>query len=306
MIDKSVKKNNLQYFESISELTNAFGIAKPLHPLIVFFNHSEISPDSEVENVVSNFFMISYKSNLKGKLRYGQGYYDFDEGGLIFVAPNQALSVVNDTDECLGMSVFFHPDLLLSYPLGKTIKKYGYFSYNINEALHLSEKEKQKVISVFEDIQQELESSIDEVSQDLIVSYLEVLLNYSNRYYKRQFITRKAVNHSVIEKFEIYLNEYFHDEQSLNQGLPSVKYFSEKLNLSSSYLSDLLRNLTGLNTQQHIHLKLIDKAKEKLASTNLSISEIAYELGFEHPQSFNKLFKAKTKMSPVYFRKSFN
>lgn len=306
MIDKSVKKSTLQHFDSISELTNSFGIPKPLHPLIVFFNHSEISPESEVKSLVTNFFMISYKSNLKGKLRYGQSYYDFDEGGLIFVAPNQALSVVDDTDECLGMSVFFHPDLLLSYPLGKKIGKYGYFSYNINEALHLSEKEKQKIIGVFEDIQQELESSIDEVSQDLIVSYLEVLLNYSNRYYKRQFITRKAVSHSVIEKFEMFLNEYFNDEHSLNQGLPGVKYFSEKLNLSSSYLSDLLRNLTGLNTQQHIHLKLIDKAKEKLTSTDLSISEIAYELGFEHPQSFNKLFKAKTKMSPVEFKQSFN
>ncbi|MBT2619492.1 MULTISPECIES: helix-turn-helix domain-containing protein [Chryseobacterium] len=306
MIDQSIKKSNLTYFDSISELTKAFGIPQPLHPLIVLFDHDKVSSESEVQQLVTNFYMLSYKSNLKGKLKYGQGHYDFDEGGLIFVAPNQALSVVDGKDLCKGMSIFFHPDFLLSYPLGKTIAKYGFFSYHINEALHLSEREKLKIISIFDDIKQELDSSIDEVSQDLIVSYLEVLLNYSNRFYKRQFITRKPVNHTIIEKFEDLLSDYFNDEISLNKGLPSVKYFSDKLNLSSNYLGDLLRNNTGLNTQQHIHLKLIDKAKEKLTSTDRSISEIAYELGFEHPQSFNKLFKAKTKQSPLQYRQSLN
>ncbi|ASK29231.1 AraC family transcriptional regulator [Chryseobacterium sp. T16E-39] len=306
MIDQSIKKNNLSYFDSVSELTKAFGTSQPLHPLIVLFNHDTIASGSEVQQLVTNFYMLSYKSNLKGKLKYGQGYYDFDEGGLIFVAPNQALSVVDGNDRCEGMSLFFHPDFLLSYPLGKTISKYGFFSYNINEALHLSEREKKKIISIFEDIKQELDASIDDVSQDLIVSYLEVLLNYSNRFYKRQFITRKVINHTIIGKFEALLSEYFNDEISLNKGLPSVKYFSDQLLLSSNYLSDLLRNYTGMNTQQHIHLKLIDKAKEKLTSTDLSISEIAYDLGFEHPQSFNKLFKAKTKQSPLQYRQSLN
>ncbi|WP_370898503.1 helix-turn-helix domain-containing protein [Chryseobacterium gossypii] len=170
--------------------------------------------------------------------------------------------------------------------------------------MHISEKEKQKIISVFEDIRLELDSLIDDISQDLVISYIEVLLNYCNRYYKRQFITRKPASHTVLEKFENYLSEYFDNELSLNRGLPDVKYFSDKLHLSSSYLSDMLRNLTGLNTQQHIHAKLIDKAKAKLASTDLSIAEIAYTLGFEHPQSFNKLFKAKTRMSPLQFRQS--
>ncbi len=306
MIDKSIKKNQLSYFNSISELTDALGVSKPLHPLITFFHHSEISPDSELKNLVANFYMVSYKTNLKGKMKYGQGYYDFDDGGLIFVSPNQALSVVDDSGECEGFSLFFHADFLLSYSLSKTITKYGFFGYNINESLHLSDREREKVTSVFEDINQELNSSIDEISQDLIISYIEVLLNYSNRYYKRQFITRKVVNTTHVEKFENLLSEYFNSKESIIKGLPTVKYFSDKLNLSASYLSDMLRSATGLNTQQHIHSKLIDIAKEKLTSTNLTAAEIGYELGFEHPQSFNKLFKMKTGISPVEFRQGLN
>ncbi|SHG86432.1 helix-turn-helix domain-containing protein [Flavobacterium defluvii] len=306
MIDKSIKKNQLRYFNSIAELTDALGVSKPLHPLITFFNHSEISPASDVRNLVANFYMVSYKTNLKGKMKYGQGYYDFDDGGLIFVSPNQALSVVDDSDECEGFSLFFHPDFLLSYPLSKSISKYGFFAYNINESLHLSDREREKITSVFEDIHQELNASIDEISQDLIISYIEVLLNYSNRYYKRQFITRKVVNTTHVEKFENLLADYFNSKESILKGLPTVKYFSDKLNLSASYLSDMLRSATGLNTQQHIHSKLIDIAKEKLTSTNLTAAEIGYELGFEHPQSFNKLFKLKTGISPVEFRQGLN
>lgn len=305
MIDKSIKKNNLNQFNSITELANTFGFSKPLHPFITLVHHADISSESEIKNMVTNFFMISYKSNLKGKLKYGQGYYDFEEGGLIFTAPNQAISVVDGNEVCQGVSVFFHPDFLAASTLGSSIKKYGFFSYQINEALHLSDKEKQKILSIFEDIEQELNTSIDEISQDLIISYLEVLLNYSNRYYKRQFVTRKIVNRSIVEKFEDLLFEYFNTEKSLSNGLPTVKYFSEKLSLSSGYLSDLLRNTTGLNTQQHIHSKIINSAKEKLLTSQITAAELAYELGFEHPQSFNKLFKAKTKMSPMQFRQSF-
>lgn len=305
MIDKSIKKNNLNQFNSITELANTFGFSKPLHPFITLVHHADISSESEIKNMVTNFFMISYKSNLKGKLKYGQGYYDFEEGGLIFTAPNQAISVVDGNEVCQGVSVFFHPDFLAASTLGSSIKKYGFFSYQINEALHLSDKEKQKILSIFEDIEQELNTSIDEISQDLIISYLEVLLNYSNRYYKRQFVTRKIVNRSIVEKFEDLLSEYFSTEKSLSNGLPTVKYFSEKLSLSSGYLSDLLRNTTGLNTQQHIHSKIINSAKKKLLTSQITAAELAYELGFEHPQSFNKLFKAKTKMSPMQFRQSF-
>jgi AraC-like DNA-binding protein len=195
---------------------------------------------------------------------------------------------------------------LWNYPLAKTIKQYGFFSYSANEALHLSDTEKATIISVFQLIEEELKSRIDDFSQDVVVAQIELLLNYANRFYKRQFITRKAISNDLLEKLEETLGEYFDNEQSLSKGIPTVQYLSEKLNISPSYLSDMLRSLTGLNAQQHIHNKLIEKAKEKLSITSLSVSEIAYELGFEHPQSFSKLFKTKTNLSPLEFRRSFN
>jgi len=296
------------FFNSISELHRAMGLPKPLHPLVSLVNNSVITrnPDEMITSLILNFYKISYKPNLKGKLKYGQGYYDFDEGGLLFVSPNQLLATANDNGDYEGYSLFIHPDFIRNHPLGKAIKNFGFFSYSANEALHLSDKEKQKIISVLENIEQELTSSIDEISQDLIISYIEVLLNYSNRFYKRQFITRKAVSNNLLEKLEALLNDYFHNEVTLMKGLPTVQYLSEQLNVSPSYLSDLLRALTGQNAQQHIHNKLIDKAKEILTATNLSVSEIAYHLGFEHPQSFSKLFKSKTNVSPLEFRQSFN
>ncbi|KAA2239539.1 AraC family transcriptional regulator [Chitinophaga agrisoli] len=302
MIDRSVLENGIHHFRSISGLCGALGVARPKHPLITMINHDDIAADAKVKYLVHDFYMISYKSNLNGKLKYGQGYYDFDEGGLIFIAPNQPISVVDDNDVCKGYSLFFHPDLLSGSHLIKSITKYGFFNYNINEALHLSEKEKQKILNIFEEIKDELETAIDDSSQELVVSYIEVLLNYSNRYYKRQFITRKAVNSPVIERFEKTLNNYYAEDLPLQNGIPSVKYFSDQLNVSAGYLSDLLRNLTGSNTQQHIHAKLIEVAKQKLAATDLTAAEIAYELGFEHPQSFNKLFKNKTKMTPLQYK----
>ncbi|MGE9310499.1 helix-turn-helix domain-containing protein [Niabella sp. CJ426] len=304
MIDQSVPKKELRYYKSISDLCKALGVPKPAHPLIALINHDEIS-SNEVRYLVHDFYMISYKSNLHGKLKYGQGYYDFDEGGLIFVAPNQALSII-DEDRCQGRSLFVHPDFFAGHPLFKSITKYGFFSYNINEALHLSEKERDKILHVFGDINDELETSIDDTSQELVISYIEVLLNYSNRYYKRQFITRKAVNSPVIERFETLLNSYYATGLALENGMPSVKFFSDQLNVSSGYLSDLLRSLTGLNTQQHIHAKLIEVAKQKLSNSELTAAEIAYELGFEYPQSFNKLFKNKTGMTPLTFREKLN
>ncbi len=305
MIDKSVSGKELHYFKSISDLCKALGVSKPAHPLIALIHHGEISSDSEVRYLVHNFYMISYKSNLSGKLKYGQGYYDFDEGGLIFVAPNQALAAV-DEDACKGQSLFIHPDFFAGHPLSKLMTKFGFFGYNINEALHLSEKERGKILRVFNDINDELESAIDDTSQQLIISYIEVLLNFSNRFYKRQFITRKAVNSPVIDRFENLLDNYYADGTALEKGIPSVKYFSDRLNVSPGYLSDLLRNLTGLNTQQHIHAKLIDIAKQKLSTSDLTAAEIAYELGFEYPQSFNKLFKNKTGVTPLTFKTNLN
>ncbi|MEJ5055837.1 helix-turn-helix domain-containing protein [Sphingobacterium sp. MYb382] len=306
MIDKSISNKELKYFKSISELCTALGAPKPKHPLIAFFDHDNLSPEPGLSHVVHDLYMISYKSNLSGKIKYGQGYYDFDEGGLLFVAPNQAIAVMDAQDECTGFSLFFHPDLLAGSPLAKEILQYGFFSYHIDEALHLSEQEKAKLIQLFEEIRDELETAIDETSQALIVSYIAVILNYSNRYYKRQFITRKAAGSPIIARFEENLQRYFEETNGLKQGIPSVKQLSEQLHVSSGYLSDLLRSLTGMNTQQHIHAKLIDLAKQKLSSSQLTAAEIAYELGFEYPQSFNKLFKSKTGLTPLEFREQLN
>jgi AraC-like DNA-binding protein len=253
------------------------------------------------------FYKISYKPKLSGKVKYGQSYYDFDEGGLLFASPGQIIGRFdNEPAVCSEYTLLIHPDFFLGYPLAKTVKQYGFFSYSTNEALHLSDDEKATVISIFKMIETELNSRIDALSQTVVVSQIELLLNYADRFYKRQFITRKAVSNNLLQKLEDLFDDYFNNEISLREGLPTVGYFAEHLNLSPSYLSDMLRSLTGQNAQQHIHDKLIEKAKEKLSTTNLSVSEVAFALGFEHSQSFSKLFKSKTKLSPLEFRQSFN
>jgi AraC-like DNA-binding protein len=283
-----------------------FGLPRPLHPLISLINgaHTPVKP---LENHVLSFYKISYKPKLGGKLKYGQGYYDFDEGGLLFASPGQIIgSNDNDASVCSEYTLLIHPDFFLGYPLSKNIKQYGFFSYSANETLHLSEDEKTTIIGIFKMVEKELSSRIDDFSQDVVISQIELLLNYATRFYKRQFITRKAVNNDLLQKLENILDDYFTGEKSLNQGIPTVQYLSERLNISPSYLSDVLRALTGQNTQQLIHHKLIEKAKEKLSTTSLTVSEVAYELGFEHPQSFSKLFKTKTNLSPLEFKRSFN
>lgn len=304
------KEENIhQKFESLSEVHRAFGLPKPQHPLISLINNStnEVQASTPTGSHILNFYKISYKTKLSGRIKYGQGYYDFDEGGLLFASPGQLMgSDDNDSKECSVYTLLIHPDFLLPYPLAKKIKQYGFFSYAANEALHLSDDEKEIIISLFIIIEKELMSRIDDFSQDVIISQIELLLNYSNRFYKRQFITRKVVNNDLLQKLEKILDDYFNNEKSLMQGIPSVQYLSEHLNISSGYLSDMLRSLTGQNAQQHIHNKLIEKAKEFLSTSNLTVSEIAYQLGFEHPQSFSKLFKTKTMLSPLEFRQSFN
>jgi len=294
--------------DSISALHNLLGLPKPLHPLISCIDNLKMAVDKDIlpNTFLFDFYKISYKKTSSGKIGYGQGYYDFDEGGMVFTAPNQLISVKTDDKELYGFSFLFHPDFIRNHPLGRNIKQYGFFSYDTNEALFLSDKEKSTIFSVFDNIRNEMNASIDDFSQDVFISYIELLLNYSNRFYKRQFITRKAVNHDLLSKLEQILDEYFGDEKSLNNGLPTVEYVASQLHLSPRYLSDMLRTLTGQNAQQHIHQKLITIAKDKLSTTDLSVSEIAYELGFEHPQSFSKLFKTKTKLSPLEFRQSFN
>jgi len=202
--------------------------------------------------------------------------------------------------------LLIHPDFFLGYPIAQKIKQYGYFSYSVNEALHLSDPEKDIIVNIYGNMLHELNSRVDEFSQEVMIAQIELLFSYVNRFYKRQFITRKVVNNDILEKTEAILEDYYNSRQSLHKGVPTVQFLSEQLHLSPGYLSDLLRSLIGQNAQQYIHLKLVEKAKEKLSATGLSISEIAYELGFEHSQSFSKLFKSKTKMSPIAFRSTFN
>lgn len=299
-------ENSSRKFESLSEFHRLLGLPKPMHPLISFTDIKDIKilPEEFGNSFILNFYKISYKPDLCEQVKYGQNYYDFGEGGLVYTAPNQLFEAHNQISS--GYILLIHPDFLLSYPLAKKIKQYGFFSYATNEALHISEKEKETIFSIFKIIEDELNSRIDDFSQDVIISQLELLLNYSNRFYKRQFITRKAVNTNLLQKLEEILDDYFNNEKALLQGIPSVNHLAEQLNISPNYLSDMLRSLTGQNAQQHIHNRLIEKAKELLTTTNLSISEIAYQLGFEHSQSLNRIFKKKVNVSPLEFRASFN
>lgn len=303
------ENNHPHRFASLSDAHRFFGLPQPRHPLISFINgvHTQVELDRVSQRHVLGFYKISYKPKLSGKLKYGQSYYDFDEGGLLFAAPGQIIGG-NDKDDtvCSQYSLLIHPDFFLGHPLARKIKQYGFFSYSANETLHLSEEEKDTVLSVMRFVETELNGRIDDFSQDVMISQIELLLNYANRFYKRQFLTRKSTSHNLLQKLEELLDTYFKDAKSLSQGIPTVGYLAENLNVSPNYLSDMLRTLTGQGTQQFIHKKLIEKAKEKLSTTNLSVSEVAYALGFEHSQSFSKLFKNKTELSPLEFRKTFN
>lgn len=303
------KDEKLIRFLSITESHHAFGLPKPQHPLISLMHFNENNPfNTEMAPIydVLNFYKITFITKNSGRLKYGQAYYDFNEGSMLFLAPNQLVGTTEYNRNTYAYILLIHPDFLLGYPLAQKIKQYGYFAYSVNEALHLSEQEKDIILSIYNIMEQELNSRVDEFSQEVMIAQIELLFSYINRFYKRQFITRKAVNNDILEKTEAILDDYYNSRQSLHQGIPTVQFLSEQLNLSPGYLSDLLRSLIGQNAQQYIHLKLVEKAKEKLSTTGLSVSEIAYELGFEHSQSFSKLFKSKTNMSPVEFRSSFN
>jgi len=303
------KNNNPVKISSISQLHSLLQLPKPLHPMISLVDNTKMALNTDLisRSFLFNFYKISYKYSTNGKMGYGQGYYDFNEGGLMFTSPNQLIFVDNEEDvEYCGYTLFFHPDFIRNYPLGKNIKKYGFFSYDTNEALHLSDTEKTTIIRILDSINNELHTAIDEMSQDVIVSYIDVLLNYSNRFYKRQFITRKTISNDLLTKVEDTLDNYLNNAETLKKGLPTVDFLASQINVSSHYLSDMLRNLTGQNAQQHIHSKLIEKSKDFLMTTNLSVAEIAYQLGFEYPQSFSKLFKKKTNLTPLEFKNSLN
>jgi len=297
--------------KSISEYHQAAGLPKPEHPLISVINLETVQQvlGTEPINLVFDFYSISLKRNCNTKFRYGQQRYDFDEGVMFFMSPGQVFGIEVGKDVPIkrtGWMLLVHPDFLWNTALAKTIKQYEYFDYSVNEALFLSDKEETAIIGIMQSIEQEYKSNIDKFSQSIIIAQLELLFVQSDRFYHRQFITRKITNHKILTRLEELLTNYFNSDDLVNKGLPSVQYVADRLNVSPNYLSDLLKVLTGQSTQQHIHDKLIEKAKEKLSTTDLSVSEIAYELGFEHSQSFSKLFKAKTDLSPMKFRQSFN
>ncbi|MGA0557202.1 helix-turn-helix domain-containing protein [Larkinella sp. VNQ87] len=293
--------------KSVTEIYRVMGLPKPQHPLIGLIDLSGLKNYSDTNAVLFDLYVISLKRGCD-KLFYGQQKYDFDEGLMAFLSPGQILrGEENGVPANLeGWMLFIHPDFLWGTSLASKINKYEYFDYSINEALFLSDKEETIINDIVKNIQNEYQSNIDKFSQDIIISHLETLLNYADRFYQRQFITRKVSNHQILDRLEKLLSDYFSNDNVIANGLPKVQYISDNLNVSPTYLRSLLKTLTGQTTQQHIHDKLIEKAKEKLSTTDLTVSEIAYELGFEHLQSFSKLFKSKTKQSPLEFRQSFN
>ncbi len=297
--------------KTISEYHKFMGLPKPDHPLVSVINFEDIKRQHQegLVNFVYEFYSVSLKRNFNGNIKYGQQKYDFDEGIMFFISPGQLLGIEKAKNEVLthsGWLLLIHPDFLWNTILSKKIKQYEYFDYAVHEALFLSDKEEGMIVNIMQNIRQEYHSNIDNFSQDVIIAQVELLLTYAERFYQRQFITRKIINHSILSRLEELIENYFSSEEITKKGLPTVHYISEVLNISPNYLSRLLKTLTGQSTQQFIHDKLIESAKEKLSTTNLSVNEIAYALGFEHAQSFSKLFKTKTKFTPLKFRQSFN
>lgn len=297
--------------DSIAQFHAFCNLPNPEHPLISLIDYSKVSYPFDESKVkwVQNFYTIGLKRNVNAKFNYGQQQYDFDSGVLSFIAPLQFLNLEINQDlvtEPTGWLLLIHPDFLWNTALAKKMKSFDFFQYAVNEALFLSDKEEKTIADILLKIQEEYRANIDKFSQDLIVAQLEMLLIYAERFYERQFITRKKSNYELLTRFENVLSDYFVDGQLVENGIPTVSDLASKLNISPNYLGTLLRLHTQQNTQQHIQNKLIEYAKQQLSTTNLSISEIAYELGFEYPQSFSKLFKQKTNQTPLAFRQSFN
>ena len=298
---------SLQVLTTVTDYTRFCGLPAPAHPLLTVIDLAQARqlpppPPRVLTPVVQQLYTIWLKKDFKGRLHYGHRSYDFREGVLGFVAPGQVFAVDEtvDTSELSGWMLVFHPDLLLKYPLGKKIATYGFFSYAVHEALHISAQEEQVFDALLATIRSEYERPIDAFSQDVLVSQLEVLLSYANRFYHRQFLTRRVSEHDLLTQFEARLLGYFDQDGEL--PLPTVHYFADALAVSPAYLGDMLRALTGQTTQQHIHHALIEKAKRLLLSTSLTVNETAFQLGFEYPQYFNRLFKSKTGLTPAAFR----
>jgi AraC-like DNA-binding protein len=294
--------------DSITEMHRMLGLSGPVHPLITLLDSTKdfVNLDRLPSSYISGFYKISFITELAGKFKYGQGYYDFAEGSLLFTAPNQLIGNSQAYKDNRGYSLIIHPDFLQGHALAKKIKSYGFFSYALSESLHLSDQEKATMNAIYNIIGQELNSRIDEFSHEVVIAQIELLLSYAKRFYKRQFLTRQVVNNNLLLQIEELLNTYFEEDKLVSHGMPTVQFFAGQLNFTPNYLSDMLRTLTGLSAQQHIHQKLIEKSKELLSTTSLTVGEVAYQLGFEHPQSFNRLFKTKTNFTPLEFRQAFN
>ncbi|RYY59053.1 MAG: AraC family transcriptional regulator [Chitinophagaceae bacterium] len=285
------------------------GLGKPRHPLITVFPHNTVKYDElvKLQAFTLGFYCIAVKTDFDGKLRYGQGFYDFDKGIMSFISPGQLLKKMDvGSAPAGGYSLIIHPDFINGSVLADKMNGYGFFAYEINEALHLSETERVAVEEIFVSIEREYNTADDSFSKDIIIAQIDLLLQYSNRFYVRQFKTREAANDGILMRMEKILLEYFSDKTPEGARIPTVQDVAARLNISPGYLSDMLRSVTGQTAQEHIHYRLIEKAKSLLSATDLQVSEVAYQLGFDYPQSFHKLFKNKTKMSPLEFRKLSN
>lgn len=283
----------------------AWRSAKPEHPLVGILDYERTSahPDRTFDGLQFDCYAVFVKMAKNCKLKYGGGTYDFDEGSMVFVGPGQQVGISYDPDYIpKGYALIFHPDLLLGSELAQKMNEYNFFSYSVNESLHLSNKERGVVLSVFDKIQYELEQNMDKHSKKLIVSNIELLLDYCLRFYDRQFLTREIPHQGTLQKFNSLLCDYLSSDKPQKHGLPSVAYFADKLNLSSNYFGDLVKKESGYSAQEYIQNKLIDLAKEKVFDPNKSVSEIAYELGFKYPQHFSRLFKKRVGYSPNEFR----
>lgn len=293
---------------SISSVHQLLNLKKPTNPLVSVINLADTTIDvAEIERSLAyNFYSIALKKKCEG-FHYGHQHYDFDEGVMSFIAPQQVIHLEESVSQKPeGLLLIVHPDFFQNYPLATTIRSYGFFSYAVHEGLYLSETEERLVTDMMNNIRREIVSSIDSFTQDLIVSHIELLLKYCDRFYHRQFLTRKMASNDLLIKFENHLNSYVNEESLIEKGLPTVQELASHLNVSPNYLTDMLRALTGQSTQQHIQNKIIERAKAMLSTTDLSINEIAFSLGFDYPQSFQRLFKSRTKTSPLEYRNSFN
>lgn len=276
------------------------------HPLVAVVDFSKTEQYIEEGTRIScDFYIVMFKNYCANKMRYGRRSYDFQDGSLICIAPGEVLtkdSEIKKKEDMMGWGLFFHPDLIRGTSLGSKMKTYSFFSYETHEALHLSDKEKQVLYEMVQKIDAELAENIDRHSQTLITSNIELLLNYCARYYDRQFITRKTSNQDILKKVEDTLINYFQSADLSEKGLPTVKYLAQQVHLSPNYLSDLLKRETGMNARDRIHYYLIEEAKNLLLSTNKTVGALAFDLGFEYPQYFSRLFKSKTGSTPIEYR----